>query len=79
MITGTFWYKEAKLFIESAQQLIRDDIRVNNEHYVATSINFLIEKGYKVMTFEVEQWISFGDPTELNLYYFWEEFFAEFI
>ncbi len=79
MVTGTFWYKDAKLFTESAQQLIKDDIRVNNEHYVATSINFLIEKGYKVMTFEVEQWISFGDPTELNLYYFWEEFFAEFI
>ncbi len=79
MITGTFWYKEAKLFTESAKQLISDDVRVNNEHYVATSINFLIENGYKVIAFEIDQWISFGDPTELNLYYFWEEFFAESI
>ena len=77
MLTGTFWYKEAGLFIESAEQLIENDIRVNNEHYVGTSINSLIDRGYKVMTFEVNQWISFGDPTELNLYYFWEEFFRK--
>lgn len=75
MITGTFWYKSADLFLNSANQLIQDDIRINNEHYVGTSINFLISAGYKVMSFEVDQWISFGDPTELNLYYFWEEFF----
>ena len=77
MITGTFWYREAELFINSAEKLIKEDIRINNEHYVATSINFLIDQGYKISIFEVDQWISFGDPKELNLYYFWEEFFTE--
>ena len=77
MITGTFWFKEANLFTEAAEHLIQNDIRVNNEHYVGTSINYLINKGYKVMIFEVDQWISFGDPTELNLFYFWEEFFTK--
>ena len=78
MVTGTFWYKEAELFNISAKKLIAEDIRINNEHYVATSINFLINEGYKVKVFEIDQWISYGDPKELNLYYFWEEFFNDF-
>jgi hypothetical protein len=78
MVTGTFWYKEAGLFIDSAQQLIKNDVRINNEHYVGTSINSIISMGYKVVEFQVDQWISFGDPKELELYYFWEEFFATY-
>jgi len=77
MATGTFWYKKAEFFINSAEELIQNDLRINNEHYVGTSINFLINNGLKVMTFEVDQWISFGDPKELDLYYFWEEFFSK--
>ena len=44
---------------------------------MGTSINYLIEKGMKVHIFEVNKWISFGDPIELDLYYFWEDFFNE--
>jgi bifunctional N-acetylglucosamine-1-phosphate-uridyltransferase/glucosamine-1-phosphate-acetyltransferase GlmU-like protein len=77
MVTGTFWFKKASFFFDAAKNLISNDIRVNNEHYVGTSLNFLIDQGFKVITFEVDQWISFGDPTELNLYYFWEDYFNE--
>jgi NDP-sugar pyrophosphorylase family protein len=77
MVTGTFWFKKASFFFDAANNLVRNDIRVNNEHYVGTSLNFLIDQGFKVITFEVDQWISFGDPKELNLYYFWEDYFNE--
>ena len=53
---------------------MKEDIRVNDEYYVGTSINFLINKGLKVKVFEVDNWVSFGDPTELNLYYFWQDY-----
>ena len=77
MITGTFWYKKSKDFVESAEHQIKNNIRINNEFYVGTSINYLIEKGMKVYVFEVNKWISFGDPVELELYYFWEDYFNE--
>jgi len=77
MLTGTFWFKESNLFFQAATNLLEEDIRVNNEHYVGTSINYLIKSGFKVMSFEVNQWISFGDPAELELYYFWERFFNQ--
>ena len=73
MVTGTFWFRKGRYFIEAAKELIDKDTRINGEYYVGTSINYLILQGLKVKLFEVEKWISFGDPTELNLYYFWQD------
>ncbi len=74
MVTGTFWFRKGKHFVEGVKGLIEEDIRINDEYYVGTSINFLINKGLKVKVFEVDNWVSFGDPIELNLYYFWQDY-----
>lgn len=76
MVTGTFWFKRGSFFSDAAQSLIASKKKVNNEYYVGTSINHLIDKGLSVKFFEVDQWVSFGDPIELNLYYFWEDYFS---
>ena len=60
-----------------AEHLIKEDVKVNGEYYVGTSINYLINKGLRVKIFEVDNWISFGDPTELNLYYFWQDYMRD--
>lgn len=75
MVVGTFWYRNAKDFVDSAEEMISKNITVNNEHYVGTSINRLIGKGKKFIIFDIKQWISFGDPIELNFFEYWEEFF----
>ena len=64
-------------FIEGVKDLIKEDVKVNGEYYVGTSINYLINKGLRVKIFEVDNWISFGDPTELNLYYFWQDYMRD--
>ncbi len=79
MVTGTFWFKRGSFFSDAAQSLITSKKKVNNEYYVGTSINHLIDKGLSVKFFEVDQWVSFGDPIELNLYYFWEDYFSSLI
>ena len=70
-VVGTFTYRQFQDFVEGAQKTISKNIRVNNEFYVGTSINQLIEAGKKVVCFPVEKFISFGDPFELNLYQYW--------
>lgn len=77
LVVGTFWYRHAKDFKLAAKNLIENDIRVNNEHYVGTSINYLIEKGKKFVIFDIDQWISFGDPFELKVLEYWQEFFQK--
>lgn len=76
-VVGSFTYRTAGLFLYGAKQMIKKNIRVNNEFYVATSINQLIEEGFKVATFEVEKFISFGNPLELMLVQYWQDYFDE--
>jgi NDP-sugar pyrophosphorylase family protein len=75
LVVGTFWYRKAKDFIDAAENLIKKDITINNEHYVGTSINYLIEKGKRFVIFDIDQWISFGDPFEVQVLEYWDEHF----
>jgi|APSaa5957512622_1039677.scaffolds.fasta_scaffold33635_1 NDP-sugar pyrophosphorylase family protein len=75
LVIGTFWYRKAKYFIDAAENLIENDITINGEHYVGTSINYLIQQGKKFVIFDIDQWISFGDPFELKVLEYWREHF----
>ena len=76
-VVGSFTYKRAELFLYGAKKMIGKNIRVNNEFYVGTSINQLIEEGCRVVTFEIEKFISFGNPFELMLFNYWQEYFDQ--
>ncbi|MBU0630352.1 MAG: NTP transferase domain-containing protein [Candidatus Margulisbacteria bacterium] len=74
-VVGSFYFRRSEAFLAGAKKMIVKNIRVNNEFYVGTSINQLIEDGKKVVVFEVERFISFGTPFELKLFQYWEEYF----
>ena len=75
MVVGNFWFRYAGDFIHAAETAIKLNINVNGEHYIANSINILLEQGKKFVIFDIEQWISFGDPFELQVYEYWSDFF----
>ena len=75
LVIGSFWFRYAKDFVDCAKNTIKNDIRVNNEYYVASSMNYLIDRGKKILIFDVNQWITYGDPFELNIYEFWQDYF----
>jgi len=75
LVVGTFWFRRASDFIFSAEEAIRRDLNVNGEHYVANSMNLMLALGRRIVIFDIEQWISFGDPFELDIYHYWEDFF----
>nr|BFD31169.1 hypothetical protein GTC16762_07870 [Pigmentibacter ruber] len=74
-VVGSFWFRKSSDFILGAETMIKNDIRVNNEYYVGTSINTLLQLGRKFVIFDVDQWISFGDPFELQVFEYWESHF----
>lgn len=47
-LVGVHYWKKGSYFIESASDMISNNIRDNNEYYVSTSYNYLINKGYKI-------------------------------
>jgi NDP-sugar pyrophosphorylase family protein len=75
LVVGTFWFRRGQDFIDAAESMIASDESINGEHYVGTSINQLIARGSRFVIFDIDQWISFGDPFELNLLEFWEGVF----
>lgn len=77
LVVGGFWYRRAADFIRGAETMINRGTTINGEHNVAASINTLIEEGLKFVNFEIDQWISFGDPFELHVFEYWQDHFHE--
>jgi dTDP-glucose pyrophosphorylase len=75
LLVGTFWFRNSNDFIYSANTAIKNNVAINGEHYIGNSLNTLIDEGKKIVIFDIEQWISLGDPFELEVYYYWEEHF----
>lgn len=77
IVQGIFWFKNAELFLWAAKEMIRKGIAINGEYYVATSINELIEAGKKVVQFEVDKYICWGTPLDLQIFKFWQDYFSK--
>ena len=76
VVQGVFYFKSAELFEQSATEMIRKKNSVNGEYYVATAINELIERGCKVLPFEVDQYICWGTPLDLRTFEFYKRIFS---
>lgn len=74
-VVGSFFFRRADLLKRASDKMIQKNIRIHNEFYVGTAINQLIDEGCRVETFEIQQFVSFGDPLELTLFEFWEDYF----
>jgi choline kinase len=71
VVQGIFYFKNAELFFEASNSMFEKKNHVNGEYYIATSINELIEMNKKVIYFEVDQYICWGTPHDLETYNFW--------
>ncbi len=65
---GVYYFRAALQFIYAAEQMIRRNIRTNNEFYVAPSYNSLIENGALVSIYNVKGHHPIGTPEELENY-----------
>ncbi|MDP1689418.1 MAG: nucleotidyltransferase [bacterium] len=77
-IIGTFWFKHSKDFVASAERMIKQNRRINNEFYVDECINDAIALGLKVKVFEVDKYICWGTPNDLRTYEYWSSFFKKY-
>ena len=71
VVQGIFYFKNAKLFYEASNIMFKNKNHVNGEYYIATSINELIKRKKKVISFAVEKYICWGTPFDLKTYEYW--------
>jgi NDP-sugar pyrophosphorylase family protein len=65
---GIYWYRRGSDFVKYAERMIKKDIRVNNEFYIAPVYNELIEDGKSLVPFYVSKMQGLGTPEDLKFY-----------
>lgn len=63
---GIYYWKKGSDFIESAEKMIKQNIRVNNEFYVAPTYNILISEGKRIHNYPIAEMHGLGTPEDLN-------------
>jgi dTDP-glucose pyrophosphorylase len=69
---GIYYWKKGSDYVKYAEQMIKKDIRVNNEFYVAPVFNEAIEDGKRIKTFGIQGMWGIGTPEDLK--YFLENY-----
>tara|TARA_R100000664_G_C2727907_1_gene119304 strand:- start:200 stop:922 length:723 start_codon:yes stop_codon:yes gene_type:complete len=65
---GIYWYRRGSDFVKYANEMIKKDIRVNNEFYIAPVYNELILGGKSLVPFYVHKMWGLGTPEDLNVF-----------
>lgn len=75
VVTGTFWFRSKKVFMDEYNAMIKANDRVNNEFYIDTMARRMVERGAKVRAFPLEKYIPWGTPEEVKTFNYWNEVF----
>lgn len=67
-IVGCFTFKKAEYFVECANIMINKNRRINNEFYLDIVLDECVLNGYSVSPFEIDNYICWGTPTDLEKY-----------
>jgi dTDP-glucose pyrophosphorylase len=65
---GIYYWNKGSDYVKYATQMIRKDIRTNNEYYVCPVFNEAIQDGKKIKTFNIEKMWGLGTPEDLEHY-----------
>ena len=65
-VIGAFSFKKASYFLDCAEKMIENNRRINNEFYLDIVLDECINKVYKVRTFEVDNYICWGTPSDVE-------------
>lgn len=65
---GIYWYQHGSDFVKYAEQMVKKNIRVNNEFYIAPVFNELIQDHKKLIPFYVHKMWGIGTPEDLEFY-----------
>lgn len=65
---GVYYWAKGSDYVKYAEQMIKKNIRTNNEFYVCPVFNEAVEDGKRIKTFEIEKMWGLGTPEDLNFY-----------
>ncbi|MEK6706811.1 MAG: NTP transferase domain-containing protein [Candidatus Poribacteria bacterium] len=76
LLVGTFYFGTAKLMLDLIAELKRRNLRIKNEFYLDSVVNFAIEQGLDVRVFEADGYLCWGTPEALDEFNYWHSYFT---
>jgi hypothetical protein len=75
IVIGTFTFKRAEDFFTAADHMYDRNGRINGEFFVDECINDALDLGLRVELFEVDHYLPWGTPDELETFSYWQSCF----
>lgn len=75
--TGVYYIEDWKTFSHYARELLKKQETVASEFYASLIFNPMVQDGKSVCVFEVDKFICWGTPEDLEEYTFWSEYFLK--
>lgn len=79
VIIGSFYFKSVEIFQKIYNELINKNIRVNNEFYIDSMVKVANNMGLKCEVVNVDAYLNWGTPNELETYQYWQSCFHKSI
>jgi len=64
---GIYYWTKGSMYVKYAEQMIENNIRYNNEFYVAPVYQEAIKDGKKIKAFSCQKMVGLGTPEDLDL------------
>jgi dTDP-glucose pyrophosphorylase len=74
-VIGAFSFRRAGDFVRCAEAMIAAERRVNSEFYADEVVNVAVETGLRMAVFEVDAYVCWGTPRDLETYHYWRKIF----
>jgi hypothetical protein len=75
-VIGAFSFRKSADFVRCADDMIAQNRRINGEFYVDELMNVAIENGLQIHVFEVDYYVCWGTPQDLDTYNYWSGYFT---
>ena len=77
--SGTYYFKSAKLMQQYFNRCISDDLKVGGEYYASMAYKPMIEDGLNIQVYELNHFMQWGTPSDLEEYRYWSDTFRSII
>jgi RpiB/LacA/LacB family sugar-phosphate isomerase len=67
-LVGVYYFKRGKIFVEYGEKMIKENLKLKQESFIAPIYNLLIKDNLKVHAKEIKKLHLFGTPEELNFF-----------
>jgi NDP-sugar pyrophosphorylase family protein len=74
--TGVYYIDSWEVFAHYGKLIMKNKPEGLKEYYASLIYNPMVKDGKKVCLFEVDKFICWGSPEDLNEYNFWSDYFA---